>query len=194
MITLITAIKNNKNIITFFTILTFIGLITGYKFYSYQDTETKNKINETLDIKTNLSYKTNNLLKDTKDILIIIICSILIIPSIINIFNIFYKSFQIGFLYNILNTINTKLSILYISIYKLIPFIILTILTKYSLNITLNIIKYFINKKNKNNIDNLIKNIKYFIYISLSLLIYEFILFLYSEIINNYLITLLNII
>lgn len=191
---MITAIKNNKNIITFFTILTFIGLITGYKFYSYQDTETKNKINETLDIKTNLSYKTNNLLKDTKDILIIIICSILIIPSIINIFNIFYKSFQIGFLYNILNTINTKLSILYISIYKLIPFIILTILTKYSLNITLNIIKYFINKKNKNNIDNLIKNIKYFIYISLSLLIYEFILFLYSEIINNYLITLLNII
>ena len=194
MITLITAIKNNKNTITFFTILTFIGLITGYKFYSYQDNETKTKINETLDIETNLSYKTNNLLKDSKDILIIIICSILIIPSIINIFNIFYKSFQIGFLYNILNTINTKLSILYISIYKLIPFILLTILTKYSLNISLNILKYFINKKNKNNIDNLIKNIKYFIYISLSLLIYEFILFLYSEIINNYLITLLNII
>ena len=194
MITLITAIKNNKNIITFFTIITYIGLITGYKFYSYQNTETKTKINETLDIKTNLSYKTNNLLKDSKDILLIIICSVLLIPSIINIFNIFYKSFQIGFLYNILNTINTKLSILYISIYKLIPFILITILTKYSLNISFNLLKYFINKKNKNNIDNLIRNIKHFTYISIALLIYEFILFLYSEIINNYLITLLNII
>lgn len=191
---MITAIKKNKNIIAFFTILTFIGLITGYKFYSYQDENTKTKINETLDIKTNLSYKTNNILKDFKDILIIIICSILIIPSIINIFNIFYKSFQIGFLLNILNTINTKLSILYISIYKLIPFILITVLTKYSLNISLNIIKYFINKKNKNNIDILRKNIKHFAYISIALLIYEFILFLYSEIINNYLITLLNII
>ena len=68
---MITAIKNNKSIISFFTIITWIGLITGYKFYSYQNEETKTNIKEQLDIRTNLSYKTNNMLKDFKDILII---------------------------------------------------------------------------------------------------------------------------
>ena len=151
---MITLIKHSKTSIIFFSIITFLGLITGYKFYTYQEQETKTKIIETLNIEENLSYKTNNMLKDFKDILIIFICSILIIPSIINIFNIFYKSFQIGFIYNIL--------------------------------------KYLITK-NKEITNSILRILKQFIVLSSILIIYEFILFLYSEIINKYLITLLNI-
>ena len=58
---MITIIKHSKTSIIFFSIITFLGLITGYKFYTYQDAETKTKIIETLNIVENLSYKTNNI-------------------------------------------------------------------------------------------------------------------------------------
>lgn len=189
---MITLIKHSKTSIIFFSIITFLGLITGYKFYTYQEQETKTKIIETLNIEENLSYKTNNILKDLKDIFIILISSILIIPTIINIFNIFYKSFQIGFLFNILNNISTKLSLTYLTIYKIIPFIFLTLLTIKGIKISYNILKYLITK-NKEITNSILRILKQFIVLSSILIIYEFILFLYSEIINKYLITLLNI-
>lgn len=189
---MITLIKHSKTSIIFFSIITFLGLITGYKFYTYQEQETKTKIIETLNIEENLSYKTNNILKDLKDIFIILISSILIIPTIINIFNIFYKSFQIGFLFNILNNISTKLSLTYLTIYKIIPFIFLTLLTIKGIKISYNILKYLITK-NKEITNYILRILKQFILLSSILIIYEFILFLYSEIINKYLITLLNI-
>lgn len=189
---MITLIKHSKTSIIFFSIITFLGLITGYKFYTYQEQETKTKIIETLNIEENLSYKTNNILKDLKDIFIILISSILIIPTIINIFNIFYKSFQIGFLFNILNNISTKLSLTYLTIYKIIPFIFLTLLTIKGIKISYNILKYLITK-NKEITNYILRILKQFIVLSSILIIYEFILFLYSEIINKYLITLLNI-
>lgn len=189
---MITLIKHSKTSIIFFSIITFLGLITGYKFYTYQEQETKTKIIETLNIEENLSYKTNNILKDLRDIFIILISSILIIPTIINIFNIFYKSFQIGFLFNILNNISTKLSLTYLTIYKIIPFIFLTLLTIKGIKISYNILKYLITK-NKEITNSILRILKQFIVLSSILIIYEFILFLYSEIINKYLITLLNI-
>lgn len=189
---MITIIKHSKTSIIFFSIITFLGLITGFKFYTYQDTETKTKIIETLNIEENLSYKTNNILKDLKDIFIILISSILIIPTIINTFNIFYKSFQIGFLFNILNNISIKLSLTYLTIYKITPFIFINLLTIKGLKISYNILKYLITK-NKDIISIILRNIKHFLVLSSILIIYEFILFLYSEIINKYLITLLNI-
>ena len=180
---MITLIKHSKTSIIFFSIITFLGLITGYKFYTYQEQETKTKIIETLNIEENLSYKTNNILKDLKDIFIILISSILIIPT---------KSFQIGFLFNILNNISTKLSLTYLTIYKIIPFIFLTLLTIKGIKISYNILKYLITK-NKEITNSILRILKQFIVLSSILIIYEFILFLYSEIINKYLITLLNI-
>lgn len=188
---MIKALKKNKNIIIFYTIITIIGFISGYKFYSYQEPSLKDNIQERINIKENLSYKTNNIIKDFKDIAIIFIYSILIISTIINIFNIFYKSFQIGFIFNILTLINIKLSIIYILIYKIIPYIFLIILTHKGIKLTKSILKYIITK-NKDEINNIIYHIKKFFITSFILISYEFIIFLYSEIINNYLLTLLN--
>lgn len=189
---MITAIKKSKTTIIFYTIITFLGLISGYKFYSYQDTNTKQTIQEKLNIKENLSYKTNNILKDIKDIFIIIIYSILIIPCLINIFNIFYKSFQIGFLFNILNTLSIKTSIIYLTIYKIIPYIFLIILTNIGLKLSKLLFQYILTKK-KDIIYKILIILKRILTTSLLLISYEFIIFLYSEIINKYLITLLNI-
>lgn len=189
---MITAIKKRRNIIIFYLIITLIGLTSGYKFYSYQEEKTKQTIIEKIDIKENLSYKTKNILNDFKDILKILIYSTLLITLFINIFNIFYKSFQIGFLFNILNSLNTKLSIIYLSIYKVIPLIFLIILSNKGIKITKSIISYLLNKK-KEHKQNIMLNIKRFISTSFILISYEFIIFLYSEIINKYLLTLLNI-
>ena len=192
MIKLITVIKAKRNIIIFYSIITLIGLISGYKFYEIQPTDTKKTIQEKIDIKENLSYKSNNIFKTTKDILIILICSITIIPCIVNLFNTFYKSFQIGFLYNVLKQINIKLSLTYISIYKLIPYILIISLTQLAFQITLNIIKYILSNKNHKYLNILRKKLKQFMIISIVLIITELIIFLYSEFLNNYLLTLLS--
>ena len=189
---MITAIKAKRSIIIFYSIITLIGLISGYKFYETQPTDTKTTIKEKLDIKENLSYKSNNILKSIKEILIIFICSITIIPCIINLFNTFYKTFQIGFLYNVLKQINIKLSLTYIAIYKLIPSILIIILTQIGFQITLNIIKTILSNKNNKYLNISRKKIKQFIIISTILITSELITFLYSEILNNYLLTLLN--
>ena len=189
---MITAIKQRKKLIIFYSIIIIFGYITGHTIYKKQSEEFKTQIIEKIDIKENLSYKTNNILKRTKEIFIILILSILIIPSIINISNIFYNSLIIGFLSSILGTINIKLSFIYISLYKLIPFIFLLILTHIGFKISKQIIKYLLDK-NTSNKTKLIKIFKNFLTISFILITYEFILFLYSEIINKYLITLLNI-
>lgn len=189
---MITVIKAKRNIIIFYSIITLIGLISGYKFYEIQPTDTKKTIQEKIDIKENLSYKSNNIFKTTKDILIILICSITIIPCIVNLFNTFYKSFQIGFLYNVLKQINIKLSLTYISIYKLIPYILIISLTQLAFQITLNIIKYILSNKNHKYLNILRKKLKQFMIISIVLIITELIIFLYSEFLNNYLLTLLS--
>ena len=189
---MITAIKAKRSIIIFYSIITLIGLISGYKFYEAQPTDTKTTIKEKLDIKENLSYKSNNIFKSIKEILIIFICSITIIPCIINLFNTFYKTFQIGFLYNVLKQINIKLSLTYIAIYKLIPYILIIILTQIGFQITLNIIKTILSNKNNKYLNISRKKIKQFIIISTILITSELITFLYSEILNNYLLTLLN--
>lgn len=189
---MITAIKQRKKLIIFYAIIITFGYITGHTIYKKQNEEFKTQIIEKIDIKENLSYKTNNILKRTKEILTILILSILIIPSIINISNIFYNSLIIGFLSSILGSINIKLSLIYISLYKLIPFIFLLILTHIGFKISKQILNYLLNK-NTSNKTKLIKIFKKFLTISFILITYEFILFLYSEIINKYLITLLNI-
>lgn len=189
---MITAIKQRKKLIIFYAIIIIFGYITGHTIYKKQTEEFKTQIIEKIDIKENLSYKTNNILKRTKEIFTILILSILIIPSIINISNIFYNSLIIGFLSSILGSINIKLSLVYISLYKLIPFIFLLVLTHIGFKISKQIINYLLNK-NTSNKTKLMKIFKKFLTISFILITYEFILLLYSEIINKYLITLLNI-
>ena len=182
-------IAKHKYIYLFIIVLSIIGFTSGYLFYTFQSEETKTKIIDEINIKEELNNSFNNLTKRAKEIGIVFISGILIIPEITNIFKIYYNPFEIGFIFNALKTYNIKFSLLYSLIYHIIPFIFILILIRLSFSISINII---INKR---------KNIKFkrklrillkkYILISLIILFYEFLIFIFSGSINSYLMTIL---
>lgn len=185
-------ITKHKYIYLFIVVLSIIGFTSGYLFYTFQNEETKTKIIDEINIKGELNNSFNNLTKRAKEIGIVFISGILIIPEITNIFKIYYNPFEIGFIFNALKTYNIKFSLLYSLIYHIIPFIFILILIRLSFSISINIIKIIINKR---------KNIKFkrklrillkkYILISLIILFYEFLIFIFSGSINSYLMTIL---
>lgn len=179
-----------RNIYIFLITLSLIGLISGTLYYEFQPNTIKTDITNKLNIQEELNNRVNNLPKSIKESSSILIYSVLIIPSIINIFNIFYNPFKIGFLYNVLKTYSLKLSIIYILIYQIIPYLFQLILTKISITLIYSIIKKLIyyKKESFNRIILLLK--KYFI-ISIFLFIYEILIIIISKNINSYLMTFL---
>lgn len=183
--------KPLSNIYLFILILSFIGLGTGYTYYQVQSTTTKEELISKINLKEELSSGVNNIPKRVKTIIKTITNSILIIPQIINIFNIFYIPFQTGFILNLLDTYTLKFSLIYISIYHIIPFIYNVILIKISLNLSKSIIELII-YKDKLSIKSIKHNFKKYITISLLYLFYEFIILIFSSNINSYLVTFIN--
>ncbi|MBE6145939.1 MAG: hypothetical protein E7171_04880 [Firmicutes bacterium] len=177
-----------SNIYLFIIILSLIGLSTGYLYYETQSPSIKEELTTKINIKEDLSHGVNNIPKRLKIILKTLIYSITIIPVIINIFNIFYYPFQIGFILSLLETFSIKLSLIFITIYHLIPLIFTLILIRISFKITKNIIELII-FKDKLSIKHIKSNLKQYLLVSLILLFYEFIILIFSTNINSYLVT-----
>ena len=179
-----------KNIYVFIIILSLIGFISGYKYYDIQEEDIKTSAISSLNIKENLKKPINNILKNGKKSLKPIIYSAIIITQPISIINIFYEPFQIGFVFNLLNTYNIKFSMIYIFTYHLIPLIILLFLIKVSFTISKYLIKFII-WKNINDKKHLLLIIKkYFIILSFEL-IYDIVILFFSSNINSYLISII---
>ena len=158
-----------KNIYLFITILSFIGLISGYNFYKVSDKEIINNIN----IEETIS-KRPKIINNVLEPITIITYSILIIPTIINVIKLFYKPFTIGYLIGLLNN---KVSINYIILFHIIPYIFQIILISIGIRITINLIKkIFI--KNKS-IKRLLKK-----YILITIIYYIYIIIIYIFSIN----------
>lgn len=185
-------ISKYKNIYIFLITLSIIGLLSGYFYYQIQPSTTKSEIKENLNIKENTNGRINNITKRLKDNTKILIFSILVIPIIINLFNIFYKPFEIGFIFNALSIYNTKFSLIYTISYLTIPFIISLILTRISITIIHNIIKYLLikDKQSKKIIKSSLK--KYILLLIISI-IYEIIIIILSPYINTYLMTIFSL-
>lgn len=181
-------IKKYKYTYLFITILTTIGFISGIIYYQVQPQETKTETKELLNIKEELNIRHNNILKSLKNSSIIIINTISIIFIIKNVINIFYKPFEVGFIFSLLNTYNIKFSIIYILIYNIPSIIISVILTRISLTIIINIIKYIITKNRKIKKEILTQLKKYTI-ITLIELTYQISIYIISPKINAYLMT-----
>lgn len=181
-------ISKYKNIYIFLITLSLIGLLSGYFYYQIQPSPTKSEIKENLNIKENINGRINNITKRLKETTKILVYSILVTPIIINLFNIFYKPFEIGFIFNALSTYNTKLSLIYTISYLTIPFIISLILTRISITILYNLIKYLLikDKCSKKAIKVSIR--KYILFFIISI-IYEIIIIILSPYINTYLMT-----
>lgn len=183
--------KPLSNIYLFILILSFIGLSTGYTYYQVQSPTIKEELISKINLKEELSGGVNNIPKRIKTIIKTISNSILIIPQIINIFNIFYIPFQTGFILNLLDTYSLKFSLIYISIYHIIPFIYNVLLIKISLSISKSIIELLI-YKDKLSIKSIKHNLKKYLIISILYLFYEFIILIFSSNINSYLVTFIN--
>lgn len=183
-------IKKHKYIYLFILTFSIIGFITGYFFYQTQQQSTKNEIKEAINIKEDLKAGTNNISKRIKQIFIIFISSIFCITIISNYLKVFTEPFQIGFITAFLLSIGTKFTIIYLTIYHLIPLILILIIIRISATITYNIIKLLIYRDNKSK-KQLIVIIKKYILISIILIIYELIISIISPNINAYLMTII---
>lgn len=183
--------KKHRNIYLFLYLLAIIGLITGIKYYEIQNSTTKEEIKNQINIKEELSKRTNIILKESKDILKTYLCGLTIIPQIFNIIDVFYEPFKLGFISKYLLQYNAKFTFYYTLFYQLIPLIFYIILIRISISISKSIISWLIyrNTQYKNKIIQL--SLKYFI-ISLILFLYSIILFIFSININEYLLSLLN--
>ena len=181
-------IKKYRNIYTFILIISLIGLSSGYMYYETQSKETKKSLVEDLSIKESLKHGVNNIKKRTTFTIKTLVYSITIAPQVINIFNIFYIPFETGFILNILDSYNLKFSLIYISIYHLLPLIIELILIKVSLILSKNIIEFLL-FKDKPSIKNLKHQMKKYLIISIILIIYEIFIYIFSTNINGYLVT-----
>lgn len=158
---LLNKVKFDKRYVLFCLVLVVIGIVTGSLFIVILNNSDKNLIIEYIEtfidtIKNN-NFDYLNTLKDT----IIINCSIVIIISIIgftyflipiNIIILFYKSFIIGFsLSSFILTYKIKglvLSLVYIFPHLIINILLFSILTAFTLKLSINMINHIIKKKN----------------------------------------------
>ncbi len=181
-----------KYIYVFIIILALIGFLSGILYYNIQPSSIKEETKELLNIKEQLSIKTNNIIKRTKDNSKILISSILIIPEYKNILQSFKKPFEIGFIFSLLSSYSYKLSIIYIGTYHILPFIFTLILIRVSISLSYSITKTLIKRDRKSltRLNILLK--KYIIVLTISCL-YEIIIFFFSKNINGYLMAFINI-
>lgn len=177
-----------SNIYLFIIILSLIGLSTGYLYYETQSPSTKEELITKINIKEDLSHGVNNIPKRLKIILKILIYSITILPILINIFNIFYYPFQIGFILGILESFSIKLSLIFLTIYHIIPLLFTLILIRISIKLSKNIIELLI-FKDKLSIKSIKHNLKQYLLVTIILLFYEFLIIIFSTNINSYLVT-----
>ncbi len=188
---MIKLLKKHKHLYLFILTLALIGLLSGYFYYKVQPSTIKDNINNQININEDLSNRTNNIPKRTKELIIYLISSITIIGELLNIFNIYYEPFELGFIFSFLKQYKLKFTIYYSLTYYLIPLIFKIILLRLTISLTYNIIKYLLTKDFK--IKRTIKlYLKKYLIISLILIFYEFLIYIFSPSINTYLMTFLN--
>ena len=183
--------KIRHNINLFILILSLIGLSSGYIYYQIQDQQTKDELINAIDIKDELNSGINNIPKRIKIVTKIFFYGLTLIPQIINVFNIFYMPFEIGFILNLLESFSLKFSVIYITIYHIIPLIFTLLLIRISLKLSKFILELLV-FKDKISIKNLRCSLKKYIFVSLLLFFYEFLLLIFSKNINTYLVVFFN--
>ena len=160
---LINNVKFDKRYVLFSLVLVILGIITGSLFIVILNNADKNLVIEYIssfidNIKNN-NINNIDLLKNTLltnyifiFILVIIGFSCFLFP--INILILFYKSFVIGFsLSSFILTYGIKgalLSVIYIFPHLIVNILIFSLLTAFTVKISINMIKYIIKKKDVN--------------------------------------------
>ncbi len=171
----------------FLIIISLVGFISGFFYYKVQTKEVKTEIKETINLEESFSSGYNNVLKRTKKIGLIFIFSIFIITVVFNIGTIFIESFSMGFIFSFLSIYSIKMALIYVLFYIFIPLLFIVILIRIGLSITVNIVKCLMKRERMGKIVKILGS-KYLI-IGGTLLVYEFLLSIFSYNINTYLMT-----
>lgn len=171
----------------FLIIISLVGFISGFFYYKVQTKEMKTEIKETINLEESLSSGYNNILKRTKKIGLIFIFSIFIITVVFNMGTIFIESFSMGFIFSFLSIYSIKMAFIYVLFYIFIPLLFIIILIRIGLSMTVNIVKCLLKKERMGKIVKILGS-KYLI-IGGTLLVYEFLLSIFSYNINTYLMT-----
>ena len=180
-------LKKHQSIYLFFIVLSLVGFISGFQYYSIQSDSLKSDIYEEYNLKDNLSVSNSNLWKSFRLVLTILLCGIFVLPQIFNLFGSFYYPFQLGFLFSFLHSIHYKLALRYFCFYHLFPFLCFILLLRISFSISKEVIGFFLYRKRKYFIRIQLLCYKY-LFISFFYLLYQFVISIFSLSINNSLI------
>ena len=181
-------LKKNKKYLMFIFIVVLIGIVCGFIYYHFLNTETQIQIADTLKNYNNFRY--NFIVKYLVIMSLLLVLSFFIIGVPLSILFLFYESLSIGFLINIFlvsfGISGLIYSSLFILINKLISFILIICFIQKTINIGRFIIGMFIYKKDEVIFDKLIFNFKNSLYIILFVLLTNIILYFLSSFIFEY--------
>ena len=181
-------LKKNKKYLMFIFIVVLIGIVCGFIYYHFLNTEIQIQIADTLKNYNNFRY--NFIVKYLVIMSLLLVLSFFIIGVPLSILFLFYESLSIGFLINIFlasfGISGLIYSSLFILINKLISFILIICFIQKTINIGRFIIGMFIYKKDEVIFDKLIFNFKNSLYIILFVLLTNIILYFLSPFIFEY--------
>lgn len=180
-----------RNIYIFIMVLALVGLMSGYKYYSVLDEELKIDCQERININEHLKKRHNGVGTACKDGFLILLSSVLVLPSIVNLVNIFYKPFVLGFLFNFFKTYGFKLSLIYNFVYYFIPLFFLLFLIKVGFTISSNIVLWIV-KRNISYKRKVILLLKKYGIVFGFYLFYQIIVWIFSLALNGYFATLIK--
>ncbi len=179
-----------KYIYLFIVVLALIGFISGYLYFSVQKDEMKTEIINKININEELKGTVNNLPKRIKEEGLYLVCGVTVLPVVVNVFDIYYGPFQLGFIFRALKTYNFKFSLLFCLVYHFIPLLFKIILIRLTLSIACKIIRRIVKRDNSSKKQYKLLLKKYLV-VALISLFYDFLILIFSSIINSYLMTII---
>ena len=173
-------INQNKKYLMFIGIILLAGLFMGIIYYFFISNDTKEIISNTL-INYN-NYRYNAIFKDLIIMSLLLVTSIFVIGIPCSLFYVFYEGFSIGFLSSVF-FINFSFSgliyiLLYFIVNKLFVLLLMTFFIKKIINISRCIVRLIVYKKDNCIKMNLVNTFCSSIYLIISVLIINIILYL----------------
>jgi len=182
-------INRNKKYLKFVFVIIVIGLISGFLYYHFLNSEVQENIINT--IKDYTIFNSNYIFKDLIITSVILVSSFFIMGIPLAIFFLFYESISLGFLINIFFVAFKLKGLIYIALYilinRLLVFFLIILFLQKIINIGRLVIGIILSKNDKTIRDKLIVNFKNSIYIIIFILIINVIVYFVSPLIFKYL-------
>ena len=171
----------------FLIIFVFIGLGCGFLYFN--NNEVGEEIRSSIDIKEILNNNSSPIVNDIKLSMIIFLSTFLVIFLPFMFFKLFFFSFSLGYLFHLLLGYGLLFDILFCLVYFIVPLLLLLLLCRVGCSITKSIVLLLFKQTKIHTLKIYIR--QYFV-IFIILLIYDFLLFIFSGLFNTFLLSMMN--